>query len=195
MRQAVRTAVVILAGGEGRRMGGGKPLRLLAGQTLLDHALELARSWSDTIAVAVHEKGQVGEIDVPQLVDREGSGPIAGIASALALAEAHDFDAVLTLPTDTPLLPADLLERLRDATFPVAIPVSGGRLHPASSLWRREVRPHLPGYLATGRGSLLGLAERAGYATIEWSAEPFDPFLNVNDETDLAAAAALLRNR
>ena len=44
--------IVILAGGAGRRIGGGKPLRMLGGVTLLDRALAIARAWSDEVLVA-----------------------------------------------------------------------------------------------------------------------------------------------
>ena len=52
-------AVVILAGGEGTRIGGGKPLRRLAGERLIDHALRTAHGWSNMVAVAVRDPGQM----------------------------------------------------------------------------------------------------------------------------------------
>ena len=56
--------IVILAGGEGRRIGGGKPERLLGGETLLDRALRSARDWSDDVFVAT------GESDMPGIEGR-----------------------------------------------------------------------------------------------------------------------------
>ena len=40
-----------------------------------------------------------------------------------------------------------------------------------------------------------GFAEAVGHEAVEWPAEPFDPFFNINDEADLAQAEALLRSR
>lgn len=192
----MRIAVVVLAGGEGTRIGGGKPLRLLGDRPLIDHALGLALQWSDDVAVAVRDKAQLGSVDVPFLPDSEGDGPIAGIASALRFAHEGGMDAVLTIPCDEPFLPPDLPWRLEEAlTQPVAIPFSDGRLHPASALWSSSALSALPAYLATGRRSLLGFAEAVGYATVEWPATPHDPFFNINSAADLAAAEALLRNR
>jgi molybdopterin-guanine dinucleotide biosynthesis protein A len=51
-------AVVVLAGGEGRRMGGRKPLRAFGGGTLIGHAVALARTWSSTVAVAVRSRAR-----------------------------------------------------------------------------------------------------------------------------------------
>ena len=173
--------IVILAGGEGRRIGGGKPGRRLGGETLLDRALRMARSWSDEVLVA-REGGDLQD-------DPAVAGPLGGIAAALALGA-----DVLTIPCDMPFLPDDLPVRLvSDAAATLA--ASGGRLHPVCALWKAAARDALPAYLVTGRRSLTGFAEAIGYQAIEWPTEPFDPFFNINDEADLARAEALLRSR
>ena len=174
--------IVILAGGEGRRIGGGKPQRLLSGETLLNRALRLARSWSDEVLVAAREGGDIQD-------DPAIEGPLGGVAAALALGS-----DVLTIPCDMPFLPVDLPARLR-SDAPATVAASGGRLHPVCTLWKAPARDALPAYLATGRRSLTGFAEAAGYEAVEWPVGPFDPFFNVNDEADLARAEALLRSR
>lgn len=179
--------VVVLAGGEGRRIGGGKPKRLLGGETLIARALGLARGWSDEVYVAA--RGEAG-IDAPLLQDDPAvEGPLGGVAAALELGK-----DVLTIPCDVPFLPADLPARLGEGKEAAAIAASGGRLHPACALWRIRARDGLAPYIATGRRSLLGLAESVGYSAVEWEKEPVDPFFNVNDEDDLARAEALLRD-
>lgn len=171
--------IVILAGGEGRRIGGGKPQRLLGGETLLDRALRIARDWSDDVLVAT------GESDMPGI-----EGPLGGLAAALALG-----GDVLTIPCDMPFLPADLPERLGEGGKAATIAASGGRLHPVCALWRARATEGLADYVATGRRSLHGFAEAVGYEAVAWEAEPIDPFFNINDEADLARAEALLRSR
>jgi molybdopterin-guanine dinucleotide biosynthesis protein A len=170
--------IVILAGGEGRRIGGGKPLRMLGGQTLLDRALAIARRWSDDVSIAD------GKTDVPGL-----EGPLGGVAAALGLG-----GDVLTIPCDMPFLPADLPERLGRQSEAAALAASGGRLHPVCALWRARAADGLAAYAATGRRSLHGFAEAVGYAPVVWSTGPIDPFFNINDEHDLAHAEALLRS-
>lgn len=190
-------AVVILAGGEGRRIGGGKPLRMLAGKSLLDHALALARQWSTLIGISVRDAtSAVHSTGAPFLPDTVGSGPIAGIASALAFGRAQGVGLVLTIPCDTPFLPPDMFDRLAAALVPSAgsaIAASGGRLHPSCGLWRVEADAALPAFLASGRGSLNGFAETLGAVTVEWPVAPFDPFFNINSETDLAMAETLFK--
>jgi molybdopterin-guanine dinucleotide biosynthesis protein A len=171
--------IVILAGGEGRRIGGGKPGRMLGGETLLDRALRRARSWSDNVLVAARVGGDIQD-------DPAIEGPLGGVAAALALG-----GDVLTIACDMPFLPDELPARLTsDAAATVAS--SGGRLHPVCAFWKIEAADGLPAYLATGRRSLTGFAEAVGCRAVEWPAEPFDPFFNINDAADLARAEELL---
>lgn len=189
--------VVILAGGEGRRIGGGKPLRLLDGRSLLDHALSAAQAWSDRIAAGVRDPAQAGRADVTLIADvPDIPGPLAGLAAALDWAAAQGAGRVLVAPCDMPFLPADLARRLADGLTPQAgavIAASGGRLHPVCGLWRTSVRPLLDDQARAGRLSLTALAGRAGAVIVDWPAAPDDPFANVNTPADLARAEARLR--
>ena len=195
----MKFAAVILAGGEGRRIGGKKPLALLGGQTLLDRALALARTWSDDVAVSLRTCGQFPlPGDVAALVDEEGAGPLAGLQAALRFAHHKDLEGVLTLPCDTPFVPGDLPHRLADklaGDVDAVLATSGGNLHPACALWRCNAINALPSYRATGGSSLRGFAAYVGFATADWPCEPFDPFFNVNSPGDLAAAETLLKTR
>lgn len=174
--------IVILAGGEGRRIGGSKPQRRLGIQTLLDHALAKAHGWSNDVLIAARKGGELQD-------DPAIEGPLGGVAAALALGS-----DVLTIPCDMPFLPPDLPDRLT-SDAPATVAASGGRLHPVCALWRAQCRAALPAFLATGRRSLIGFAEAVGYEAVEWPVGPFDPFFNINDEADLARAEALLRSR
>jgi molybdopterin-guanine dinucleotide biosynthesis protein A len=195
--QSIKVAVVILAGGRGSRIGGGKPLLRLGGRTLLDHALMQARQWSRCIAVAAGGGIPLDDDRYPAIVDEpQLDGPLAGLAAALRFAGERGLDAALTIPVDTPFLPADLLPRLVSAIGPrnAAVSVSNGRLHATCGLWRVSALDRLPAYVETGRRALMGLAEAAGFVTVEWPAEPFDPFFNINTAADLAEAERLLLN-
>lgn len=188
----MKAAVVLLAGGEGRRIGGGKPLRTLGGRTLLDRAMEQARRWSEIVAIAVRDPAQVTSTGVALLIDDPAiGGPLAGLSSALSYTSQQGCDSVLTLPCDCPFLPTDLLERLAAARAPAAIACSGGQQHPVCGLWRAEARDALPAYLSTGRRSLGGFAEHVGVVRVGW---PEGPFFNVNSSEDLATAEERLKS-
>lgn len=192
---ADQVAAVVLAGGEGRRIGGGKPQRRLGGQTLLARALAQARAASDRVAVAVRDPVQIAGLEGAELIaDAPWEGPLGGLASALAFARDGGRAAVLTLPCDMPLVPPDLVTQLAAAlgTRGAALASSGGRLHPVCGLWRVDGLAVLPAYAGAGGRSLKGFAAEVGFVPVEWPAEPVDPFFNVNTAADLARAEALL---
>lgn len=187
--------VAVLAGGEGSRIGGSKPLVRLGGRTLIERALKRASEWSSTSIVAVRSPEQLGEFQLPWISDAAGiDGPLAGLAAALEWACRQGGKDLLTIPCDMPFLPDDLADRLLDEAGDLAAAVasSGGELHPVCSLWRNSAIYEFPRYCASGRRSLKGFAEHVGFVAVEWSTAPFDPFFNINSAADLAAAEAML---
>lgn len=183
-------AVAILAGGEGRRIGGCKPLRRFAGERLIDRALRQARQWSAVVAIAVRDEAQVGSVDARLIRDEAVPGPLGGLISALDFAGAQGRALVLAIPADMPFLPDNLLEMLRAnvGDRACALAASAGHLHPVCGLWRTAALDSARAYAAAGRRSLRGFAGDIGFATVEWPVGPRDPFFNVNTSEDLAAA-------
>lgn len=188
------TMAVVLAGGDGRRMGGSKPLRAIGKSTLLANALRLARGYCEHVAVAVRNPDQLaGSADADLVIDAPGiAGPLAGLAAALAFARRQGAARVLTLPCDAPRLPADLLRRLEAALSgegpaQVAVAASADRLHPTCALWSVETLPSLRAYAAAGHRSLKGLAGELCMAIVAWDAGDADPFANANTPEELAA--------
>jgi molybdopterin-guanine dinucleotide biosynthesis protein A len=189
-------AVVVLAGGEGTRIGGAKPLRWLAGQRLIDRALEASRSWSSTIAVAVRQESQVEKVDATLIGDDPNvEGPLGGLVAGLRFARNAQSEFLLTIPADMPFLPGDLPEKLRGAIADLgsALASSGGHLHPVCGLWRTSSVASVPAYVSSGRRSLRGFAGLIGWAEVEWVETPIDPFFNVNNAEDLAEAEKRLK--
>lgn len=189
--------VLVLAGGEGARIGGGKPERVLAGHRLVDRTLHVARQTSKCIALGLRSPGQVGARDVQILLDQAGiEGPLASLAAGLAWAKRGAADYLLTLPCDAPFLPYDLATRLKvriEATrAAAALPASHGRMHPSCGLWRTHTIEQLNDYLSSGRRSLSGFAEHIGYAVEDWGAPARDPFFNINTPEELSTAEAWL---
>jgi molybdopterin-guanine dinucleotide biosynthesis protein A len=184
-------AVVVLAGGEGSRIGGGKPLKHFGGERLIDQALRRAQIWSDVVAVAVRDVGQVEPLPAPLIKDEDVPGPLGGLISGLLFARQKGLNFLLAIPADMPFLPDDLLDRLREKIGDkgCALAESGGHIHPVCSLWRTHVMDDARVYAASGRRSLKGLAAFIGFAVAGWPAEPVDPFFNINTSSDLAEAA------
>lgn len=184
-------AVVILAGGEGRRIGGDKPLLMLAGERLIDRALRQARTWSDIIAVTARHPAQIEPLNATVIIDDQHiAGPLAGLVSALRFGAKAGRAFVLTTGADMPFLPRDLpghlLSSIGDAGC--AIPSSGGHIHPVCGLWRTSAVDQLPSYLDGGRRSLKGFATLVGFREVTWPHSTVDPFFNINMAEDLLEA-------
>jgi len=184
-------AVVVLAGGEGRRIGGGKPHRQIAGERLIDRAIRNARRWSKTTAVSARASAQLEPSDAPVVIDEPNvAGPLGGLISALRFGTERECEFVLTIPADMPFLPPDLLERLHAGIGDCgcALASSGGHLHPVCGLWRTSALEETGTYVSGQQRSLKGFAALVGFREVEWPAEPFDPFFNINTAEELAEA-------
>lgn len=195
MSAARPLAIAILAGGEGSRIGGRKPLIRLGSQTLIERAFARAQAWSSQIVVAVRSPAQIGPLPFPSILDDPAiAGPLAALAAALRWAEQVGADALLTMPCDMPFLPDDLAQRLGIALgdHAAALTSSGGRLHPVCGLWRPRALRAIPAYCETGRRSLHGFAEHVGFVAVDWPTDPADPFFNINSPADLAEAEHML---
>lgn len=191
MTEPDRVAVAVLAGGEGKRIGGRKPQILLGGMTLLDRAYAFAREWSDRCIIVVRSPDQIGPAASPTIADMpKVMGPLAGLAAALGWARDEGVELILTIPCDMPFLPEDLPSRLV-ATIGengAALASSNGRLHPVCGLWRTNCLDQLAQYRKTGMSSLRGFAAQVGHVVVDWPSVPRDPFFNINDPDDLEAA-------
>lgn len=189
---------VILAGGEGRRMGGAdKALLPLAGQTLVAHAVDRLAPQVEALAISANgDPARLAGLGLAILPDAERLGPLAGILSALDWAAPKGATAVVSVAVDTPFFPGDLVPRLALAaegtTEGLALAQSGGRDHPTFALWPVGVRAALRAFLASGETPRVrGFADMHGAARAEF---PDDgSFDNLNTPDDLARAEALMR--
>lgn len=186
---------VVLAGGLSRRMGADKIGVLLAGKALVAHV-------ADRIAPQTHRlmvNAPTGtDIAYPLLPDTlpDRPGPLAGILAAMRHAESIGTDKVLTVPVDSPFLPRNLAERLAMAADVdiIAVARSGSRVHPVAALWPAGLASDLENWLAdpTHR-RLTDFLARHPVVEVEFTAEPIDPFFNINTPDDLARAETLWR--
>ncbi|MFA5582302.1 MAG: molybdenum cofactor guanylyltransferase MobA [Paracoccaceae bacterium] len=181
---------VILAGGRARRMGGGdKGLQMLAGQTLL--ARITARLGPQVCKMALSANGpaeRFAGLGLPVLPDSVGAGPLAGILAGMDWAAARGDAALITVPGDTPFLPADLVMRLQGAGFAMA--ASGGVLHPTFGLWPVDLRDALRDALSGGMRRVREFAQAHGAGTVDFPDEA--AFFNINTPQDLIQAEAML---
>jgi molybdopterin-guanine dinucleotide biosynthesis protein A len=198
------TIGVLLAGGLARRMGGGdKPLRQIGGRTLMARAIaRLAPQCEALIVNANGDPARFAGLGLPVVADPvEGfAGPLAGILAALDWARLNrpGHDWVVSIPTDSPFLPHDLVAELHRARLlagsALACAASGGQVHPVIGLWPVALAEDLRHALVVeGTRKIDRWTARHGVAQARWPATPYDPFFNANSPEDLDEAEAILR--
>lgn len=188
----MKVCAVIVAGGRSSRMGREKALELVRGRRILDRIVAcLATQVNDITLNANGDIGRFHGTGLPVIGDLrpDVSTPLAGLHASLAQAAEKGFDAVLTVPSDTPFLPADLLPRLWANGKPAAIAASAGQHHYLTGLWPTALLPDLARTLEAQRlPRMQDWALMCSAAVVDWPAEPYDPFFNVNTPEDLAEA-------
>jgi molybdenum cofactor guanylyltransferase len=200
----VKVVGLLLAGGLSRRMGGGdKCLRPLGGRPLLAHAI--ARLEPQVAALVLNANGdpaRFAAFRLPVVADSISgfAGPLAGILAGLdwAAGEHPDCDSIVSVATDAPFLPLDLVARFTAAIAAngaaLACAASGGRAHPVFGLWPVRLREDLRHALTVeGVRKVDVWTARHKLVTVPFADEPVDPFFNANQPEDLEMAAALLR--
>lgn len=188
---------VIVAGGLARRMGGGKPLRLLAGRPILEHVISRFLPQVSALALNANDPPErFAQFALPVIGDSVGGwvGPLAGILAAMDWA--GDSADVVTVPADAPFLPLDLVARLlaarKEGDAEIAVASSGGRRHPVAALWPTRLADTLRrALLAEGLRQVETFVGRFRVATADFPDRPIDPFHNINTPEDLAVAEAM----
>lgn len=190
-----------LAGGQARRMGGGDKGEItLDGQTIIAH---LIARFSDAPYLFLNANGDSARfahygLDVVPDLMADYQGPLCGIYSAMChLKQTHPaMKWLVVLPTDAPLLPASLIDDLRQAAAQTGAKLvsvkSKGRTHPVIGLWSLSVCDALGrALLEEGVRKIDLFTSAIGCHYVDYDAKQ-DPFLNLNRPEDVTAYRGLL---
>lgn len=190
---------VVLAGGRGARMGGvDKGLQLHGGVPLALHALRrLQPQVGRTMLNANRHLSQYAEFGVPVWPDElpDYAGPLAGFITALRHCETP---CLVTVPCDTPLFPADLVQRLAveleasqsDIAVAMAPEIDAAgqsrlRAQPVFCLMHTRVLPGLEQFTLQGGRKID--AWTALHKTVRVPFDDAQAFFNVNTLPELQA--------
>ncbi len=187
------TTGVVLAGGEGSRIGGSKHLVELDGRTLVSRAVAAVAAAGLEPVVAAKAAFDVASagIDGPVRVLVEPARPVhplMGVAHALTVLGRP----VVTLPCDMPLLEPAVLRLLAGHPARVVVAAVNGRVQPLVGRFPPDVAAALHHTARTG-GSARSVTGLPGAEVVEVT--DIDPawaagFVNINTQGDLAAARA-----
>lgn len=175
--------VAVLAGGDGKRIGGDKAVTLLAGLPLVTYPLRAAADAGLSAVVVAKRRTTLPPLRVPVIHehDAQPTHPLVGILAALAR-----YPSVLALPCDMPLVSAELLAALARASGDLVVPSAQ---QPFPGRYGRALVPELERTLAA-RGPMRSILARAGAVTLE-DVDP-DLLRSVNTPADLELVERLL---
>ncbi len=199
---ALDIPAVLLAGGLARRMGGGdKPMRSIAGKTILERVIARLKPQCNTLILNANgDPARFASFGLPVIADTVADfpGPLAGILAALDWMAEHrpGVTHVLSAAADCPFLPRDLVARLEAARraekAELAVACSGGQTHPVIGLWSVRLRGELRHALVEEDIRKIDRwTARYPLATVSWPVTPVDPFFNANTIDDIAEADRL----
>jgi molybdenum cofactor guanylyltransferase len=180
---------VILAGGQGSRMGGDKALRDLRGLPLIEWVIGAIMPQGTEILISANDnQAALSDFGYPVISDflPGYAGPLAGLHAAMHHASS---EWVASVPCDTPFLPDDLIARLLDAAgaAEAAVAVVNGRRQPTIALYRKSVLPKLNASLGSGERRVSGWLDMLQVREAVF--DDAEAFVNINSLEDLDAAS------
>jgi len=182
---------VILAGGQGRRMGSvDKGLKILRGKPMVEWVIERFAPQVHEVLINANQNleryGALGYRVIPDEI-AGFAGPLAGLHRGLTQAS-HEL--IATVPCDSPFLPRDLVMRLRAALeknhAEIAVARTGEQPHPVFCLCRRSVLPGLTAFLSGGGRKIDAWYAALKVVEVAFDEQP-DAFSNINTEDELRA--------
>ncbi len=179
---------VILAGGQGRRMGGqDKGLIEFNGTPLVEILIaELERQSLGIVINANRNLDRYRDYGFPVINDQlqDYQGPLAGFASAM---DSVDTDFILTLPCDGPQLAADYAARFiasqQQSGASICVAFDGERLQPVHALIKVGLRASLGQFLDSGDRKIDRWYALHDYVQTDFS-DCREMFRNINTPSD-----------
>lgn len=161
---------------------------VLAGRTMLARILSIVAVDHMTIAISANGDPARFGTALPVLPDAfPNQGPLAGVLAGMEWAAGLGASAVLTVPGDTPMIPAGLAATLSPAP---SVAESAGRVHHLVALWPVAAAVALRAFLSTpGSRSVRAFADTLGMRPVRFAG---DPFVNINTPAELSAMDARL---
>jgi molybdopterin-guanine dinucleotide biosynthesis protein A len=185
---------VVLAGGSGRRIGGGKAIVELHGRPLVSYPVGVLQAALGRVAVVAKADTELPPLPGVEIwtEPEHPRHPLTGIVHALDGAEGR---AVVVAAADMPFLTEQLVRRVATAEAggrPAVVPRAGGRVQPLLARYEPSALPLLRAARdAAATRPLTAVVEELGPLLLEVDGDA-EAFFNVNLPEDLLTATAMM---
>ena len=191
-----KTIIVILAGGQSRRFGGGyKTLYTFNKISILDRIIQNFKKLEVEIVLnANSNEDQFLKTGLHLIKDEleNFQGPLAGICSSMkwVLENRKNIEWIFTSPSDTPFLNKNLVNKFLSTDYnnktKIVIAKSSNKTHPVIGFWHISLIKSLEEFLAKENRKIMHWVEGQNYEILNF--ENKNNFFNINTKTDLEEA-------
>ena len=191
-----KTILVILAGGQSRRFGGGyKTLYKFNKISILDRIIQNFKKLKIEIVLNVNSnEDQFLKTGLHLIKDEleNFQGPLAGIYSSMkwVLENRKNIEWIFTSPSDTPFLNKNLVNKFLSTYYnnktKIVIAKSSNKTHPVIGFWHISLIKCLEEFLAKENRKIMHWVEGQDYEILNF--ENKNNFFNINTKTDLEEA-------
>jgi molybdopterin-guanine dinucleotide biosynthesis protein A len=183
---------VVLAGGAGRRIGGGKAVVELHGRPLVSYPVGVLQAALGDVAVVAKADTELPPLPGVEIWTEpdEPHHPLAGIVHAL---DSADGRSVLVVAGDLPFLTETLVRRVATADAhgrAAVVPRAAGRMQPLLARYERTARAPLAKALGGPPRMLTDIVAALHPHVLE--VDDDEAFFNVNLPEDLLTATAMM---
>ena len=190
------TLIVILAGGQSRRFGGGyKTLYKLNNISILDRIIQNFKKLEMEIVLNVNSNEEQFLKTGLHLIKDElenFQGPLAGIFSSMKwiLENKKNIEWIFTTPSDTPFLGKSLVNKFLSTNYNnktnIVIAKSFNKTHPVIGFWHISLIKSLEEFLAKDNRKIMHWVEQQNYELLNFKNKNY--FFNINTKADLVEA-------
>ena len=192
----------ILAGGQSKRFGGGfKTFTKIKGVTILNQIINILSKYSNDIIINANSQENFRKFNYPIVKDEYDGflGPLAGIHASILCAKNKYIDKewVFTVPSDTPFLPENLLDKFLETHSPktnILIARSNNRHHPVIAMWHISLLDSLDHELKSNNSKIMYWVKKNNYKFVEFNNNQENNFFNINTKEDLNNSKNIFNN-